>query len=361
MSEYANQSERGIVLVLVVIVLTIISTIVVDFIFYTQVNYEISANTLSEMKAHYIAKSGVSVVSGTFRNRDLEELAQLGDSFEGIQVDNQEQWALKVPMIPVGDGNVTIVAEDERARINLNALVSPSTNRIDFQVLTALTELFRYRGVEDDKIQLFLASLINWLDRPLEGTQNDQDSRGAGNSYYQGLETPYTIKDGPLDSVAEIRMIRGMDQQFFGLIRDYVTVYPGDKQVNFSTASRPVMIAALKASAVSAIQDGSGSEQMIDDSLAERIAENIIEMRIEDALITRKDVRDVVRDLDSGSGVSSGISGLVLNSGASEIFTIKSTGFIGETSPVISYVEAVVQKTSVGSSSEIDIISWKQR
>lgn len=361
MSGYANKSERGIVLVLVVIVLTIISTIVVDFIFYTQVNYEISANTLSEMKAHYIAKSGVSVVSGTFRNRDLEELAQVGDSFEGIQVDNQEQWALKVPMFPVGDGNVTIVAEDERARINLNALVSPSTNRIDFQVLTALTQLFRYRGVEDDKIQLFLASLINWLDRPVEGAQNDQDSRGADNSYYQGLENPYTIKDGPLDSVAEIKMIRGMDQEFFGLIRDYVTVYPGDKQVNFSTASRPVMIAALKASAVSAIQDGSGSEQMIDDSLAERIADNIIEMRIEDAFITRKEVRDVVRDLDSGSGVSSGISGLVLNSGASEIFTIKSTGFIGETSPVISYVEAVVQKTSVGRSSEIDIISWKQR
>lgn len=361
MSDREKNREKGIVLILVVIVLTIISTIVVDFIFYTQVNYEISANTLSEMKAHYIAKSGVNVVSGTFKNRNLEDIAKLGSSMAGIQVENQEQWSLKVPMFPVGDGNVTIVAEDERAKLNLNALVNPSSNRIDFQVLTALTELFRYQGVENDKVQLFLASLINWLDRPLEGSQNNQDSRGADNSYYQGLDNPYTIKDGLLDSVAEIRMVHGMDSEFYDAIKDYVTVYPPNKQVNFSTASKPVMIAALKAAEVSAIQQGSDNTQKVDDELAERIANAIIELRAEDAFVTRRDVRDTILDIDSTVGLSSGLSGLVLNSGASEIFTIKSTGFIGEVNPVISYVEAVVMKRRVGRSSEVDIISWKQR
>ncbi len=361
MSHREKTGEKGVVLILVVIVLTIISTIVVDFIFYTQVNYEISANTLGEMKAHYIAKSGINVVSGTFKNRHLEDIAKLGSSMKGIQVENQEQWALKVPMFPVGDGNVTIIAEDERSKLNLNSLVNTSTNRIDFQVLTALTELFRHLGVENDKVQLFLASLINWLDRPIEGSQNNQDSRGADNSYYQGLENPYTIKDGPLDSVAEIRMVHGMDSEFYDTIKDYVTVYPQNKQVNFSTASKPVMIAVLKAAEVSAIRQGSDNTQKVDDDLAERIANAIIELRKEDAFVTRRDVRDTILDIDSTVGLSSGLSGLVLNSGASEIFTIKSTGFIGEVTPVISYVEAVVMKRRVGRSSEVDIISWKQR
>lgn len=361
MTERKKANERGIVLVLVVIVITIISTIVVDFIFNTQVNYEISANSLSEMKAHYIAKSGVSVLSGTFINKDIEELAAAGRSIEGIMVENQEQWSFKIPMFPVGDGNVTIVVEDERGKLNLNSLVNSSTNRIDFQMLTALTELFRYLGVEDSKIQLFIASLINWLDRPLEGAQNNQDPRGADSSYYEGLENPYIIKDGPLDTVAEIKLIHGMDSEFFNKVRDYVTVYAGDKQVNFSTASKPVMIAVLKAASVSAIRENQDNNQTMDDSVAERIADNVIEMRVNDPVIDRKEVRNIVRDMDAGSGSSAGITGLVLNSGTSEVFTIKSTGFIGETDPVIGYVEAVVEKKRVGRSSEIDIISWKQR
>lgn len=356
-----NKNERGVVLIIVVIVLTIITTIVVDFVFYTQVNYEISANTLSEMKAHYIAKSGINVVSGTFKNRDLEELAKLGSNLSGIQIDNSDRWSLKVPQFPVGDGNVTIIAEDERSKLNLNSLVNSSTNRIDFQMLSALTEMFRYLGVENDKVQLFLASLINWLDRPLEGSQNNQDSRGAENSYYQSLENPYTIKDGPLDSVAEIKMIKGMDMGFYNIIKDYVTVYPGNKQVNFSTASKPVMIASLKAAEVSAIQEGTDNTQKVDNALAERIADAIIELRQNDASISRREVRDTVLDIDSTVGLSSGLSGMVLNSGTSEIFKIKSTGIIGDVNPVISYVEAVIQKRRVGRSSQVDIISWKQR
>ena len=52
---------------------------------------------------------------------------------------------------------------------------------------------------------------------------------------------------------------------------------------------------------------------------------------------------------------------MVLNSGTSEIFSINSTGVIGDKNPVISNVTAVVNKKRVGRSTEIDIISWKQR
>jgi len=356
-----NSSENGIVLILVIIVLTIISTIVVDFVFSTQIDYEISANTIKELKADYIAKSGVNVLSGTFKTRDLEQLAKFGSAVAGIEVENKDKWSLKVPTFPVGEGFVTMVIEDERSKINLNGLVNSATNRIDFQVLTALTELFRYQGVENDKVQLFLASLINWLDRPLEGSQNDQDSRGAGNDYYQSLDNPYTIKDGPLDSVAEIKMIKGMDEDFYNAVKDYVTVYPSNKQVNFSTASKPVMIAVLKAAEVSAIQQANDSSQKLDDDLAGRIADAIIDERQKDPVVTRREVRDTILDIDSSIGLSSGLSGLVLNSGTSEIFSINSTGIIGEENPVISNVAAVVNKKRVGRSSEIDIISWKQR
>ena len=59
-----------------------------------------------------------------------------------------------------------------------------------------------------------MASLVNWLDGAAAGGVNDQDTSGAGADYYSGLENPYYMKNGPLDSVEEIRMIQGMDEEF---------------------------------------------------------------------------------------------------------------------------------------------------
>ncbi len=357
-------SERGVVLILVVIIVAILSTVVVDLLFFTRVDYEIANNRLSEKRAAYIARSGVNVVKAVFNTRSLEDLPGLGVSVSGgVDVDKgtEDRWLLKIPVFPVGDGNVTIVVEDERGKLNLNALVDPATNKIDFQVLTALTELFRDLGIEEDKLQRFIASLINWLDRPIEGGSNDQDPRGADGYFYQALDNPYTIKDGPLDSLEELKMIDGMDEDFYAKVKDYLTVYPPDKYVNFSTAPRAVIVAALKAASVSALGEGSGSENKIDDDTANRIADAIIEKRQNDPFLSRADVQSVVHDVDDTLGISSGLKGIVLSSGISDLFKVHSTGFIGSDEPVVAYVEAVLFKRKVGRSTKIDIISWKQR
>lgn len=357
-----DRSQSGVVLVLVVIVITIITTIVVDFIFRTQIDYEISSNTANQLKARYIAQSGVNVFTGVLKNASLEEIASAGAAMQGVEVQKTDIWELRVPMFPVGDGHVTIVAEDERSKLNLNALVHTATNRVDFQVLTALDNLFTMLGVDQNQSQLFLSSLINWLDRPLEGTENNQDPRGADDSFYRGLDTPYAIKDGPLDSVAEIRMIHGMDEEFYNTVKDYLTVYPPDKQINFTTASRPVMLAALRAAEVSIVERRGDQQPKIDDRMAEIIVDNIIEKRQQQTNITRQEVRDAIIEVDTTIGIRAGLTGVVLNSGSSETFTISSTGFIGlDTTPVISHTEAVIMKSTVGRSSEVDIISWKQR
>ena len=149
-----------------------------------------------------------------------------------------EIWSFTVPSFPVGDGVVSLRVEDERSKINLNALVSQNSNKVDFQVKTALTHLFRLLEVDQEKSDLFISSLINWLDRDLQGAQNDQDPQGANRSFYNSLDNPYAIKDGQLDSLEEIRMIEGMDEEFYNKIKNYVTVYPDNKFVNFSTASK---------------------------------------------------------------------------------------------------------------------------
>ncbi|MGE0368196.1 MAG: general secretion pathway protein GspK [Candidatus Dadabacteria bacterium] len=355
-----RDSEKGIVLVIVIIVIAILMILVTDLIYFTQIDSEISMNTRDEVKARYIAKSGVQVAAGAFSAQALEELSAMMGSVGGSAGRDDGLWALSVPYFPVGQGSVSITITDERSKINLNSLVSTDSNIVDQQVLAELRELFRLLGVDTSKSERFLSSLVNWLDVPKEGTVNDQDSAGANADFYAGLQPAYRIKDGPLDTVEEIRMVDGMDDEFYNTVKDYVTVYPIDKKINFSTASRVVMVAALKAATVPAIP-GQGSDlDPIDDSTAEQIVDEIIEARKNDPIVDSKKVRDIVRDVDPTSQIIAGLVGLGQGTGESEVFTVRSEGILGEASPTRRIIEAVIKKKRQGREFVVDIVTWKE-
>lgn len=357
-----RDSEKGIVLVIVIIVLAILMILVSDLIYFTQIDTEISANTRDEIKARYIAKSGIHIAAGTLKARALEDLAQISSPLTGQSKNSDGAWAINVPYFPVGEGSASVNVVDERSKINLNALVSTSSNRVDYQVLTELRELFRFLEIDSSKSDRFVSSLVNWLDAPLEGAPNDQDSGGATGDYYASLETPYRIKDGPIDTLEEILMIDGMDDEFFNKIKNYVTVYPDDKKINLSTAPRVVLMAAIKGSAVSAIgeEGGSNSQTEIDDDLAEQAADEIIAAREEDPVVTRRRAREVVDDIGDNSQISAGLVGVAISSGNSEIFSVRAVGSLGEEDPTKRVIEAVLKKTSGNQQVSVDIVTWKE-
>jgi len=361
MNQSDNNSERGIVLVVVIIVIAILTILVADLIYFTQIDREISSNTIDEIKARYIAKSGVHVAAGTLKGQPLEDLDEIASTLATDSDYSSGFWAINVPFFPVGDGSVSVTVVDERAKINLNALVNQSTNIIDQQVLTEITELFRFLNVDESKSERFIGSLINWTDRKVKGSQNDQNSSGASTGFYSSLENPYNIKDGSLDSVQEIRMIDGMDEEFFNQIKNYVTVYPRDKMINFSTAPKVVIMAAVKAANVSAIPGQGNSEaEEVDDDIAEQIANEIIAAREDQPVIDQKKAKEIAEEANSPEGLGAGLSGVAISSGYSDIFSVKAVGSLGESNPTKRIIEAVIMKTTTRNQKKVEIISWKE-
>ena len=356
----SKTAQRGIVLVIVVITIAILSTIVIDFIYSTRVNYEISANSSNDVQARHIAKSGVRVVRGVLKN--LEDIPVLKGVFgQAVKTQNgADGWRLSISSFPVGDGTISLEVADERSKVNLNALVEQKSNRVDFQVRTQLNELFRFLGVETEKADLFVASLVNWLDGGVAGGGNDQEPDGAGAAYYATLENPYYIKNGPLDSVEEIRMIQGMDKDFFLSVRDYLTVYPKDKQVNFSTASKTVIMATIKAAGVS-VTEREGNIQEAKDSVVGRMADQIITHRRTKRIISASEAKKILKRVDSMLKISSGISGMVLKGGKSDVYTAVSTGIMGEEIPVTRQIQAVIRKNLKRKNLYPTLASWKER
>jgi type II secretory pathway component PulK len=362
-----KESEKGIVLVLVIIIIAILTILVGDMIYFTHIDTEISSNIKDQMRARYIAKSGIHVAAGTIKAQALEELTDISTTLS-LGVDNSEgYWAINVPFFPVGEGGVAVTVIDERSKVNLNALINPSTNRVDQQVLTELQELFKYLEVEDSKSERFLASLTNWLDAPLVGAKNDQDSQGANSGFYTSLEEPYGIKDGPLDSVQEIRMIDGMDDEFYNRIKHFVTVYPKDKKINFTTASKIVLMAAIKGATVASLDLEEGNEKKqnrepieVTDDMAEQIADDIIASRGDDIIISQGRAREIAREADPTAEISAGLVGVAFSSGKSDIFSVKAVGSLGEYNPTKRVIEAVLRKSRDDADEFVDIISWKE-
>lgn len=356
-----NNSEDGIVLIAVLIAIAILTTLVVDLMYFTQVDAQITSNFKEDVQAEYIARSGVNVMAGTMKNNSLEELENLVSLYSGTESNSKGYWSINVPNFPVGLGMVSLNIIDERSKVNLNALVNQNSNIVDQQVREELTELFGLLDIRSSKYERFIASLINWIDTDLEGSRNDQEVGGANGDFYRSLDKPYYIKDGPLDSLDEIKLIDGMDSDFFNIIKDYVTIYPNSKLINFSTAPKIVLLAALRGATVSAVE-GQGNFEVVEinSDIADKIAEEIIAERENSAIISRTDIFKIVKDVDPTLRINSGLSGVTLVSGKSDTFSVRAVGMLGEDNPTRKIIEAVLRKDFGSRNRGVDIISWKE-
>ena len=89
-----QNSEQGIVLVIVIIIISILTVVVADLIYFTQIDREISANAVDEMKARYIAKSGIHVAAGTLKGQPLEDLDQIASTLSLEGENSRGFWAI---------------------------------------------------------------------------------------------------------------------------------------------------------------------------------------------------------------------------------------------------------------------------
>jgi hypothetical protein len=114
------------------------------------------------------------------------------------------------PNAPGGNGQVyRFGVADEMSKINLNALFKlDKTGQYGYNVLMGLP------GMTDDTAN----SILFWLDQ----TATARNS-GAGADYYQGLTLSYYPRNGPIDTLDELLLIKGVTPQL---------LFGGDKNRN---------------------------------------------------------------------------------------------------------------------------------
>jgi general secretion pathway protein K len=186
----------------------------------------------------------------------------------------QEDWADPdtiaglIEEIPFEQGTLEVKIADELSKIQINALVqfpqgrqfNPLQQEVWLRLAGGIAGLYEDEELTDPPDPLaIINSIKDWLD------SGDDDAitglSGAETDYYEGLDPPYTCKNGPFDHLAEIELVKGITPELFNGIGGsvglsaYLTVY-GEKetndqkfsfpgQVNINTAELAVLSAIL--------------------------------------------------------------------------------------------------------------------
>lgn len=132
--------------------------------------------------------------------------------------------------VKIGDRNCEIGISDESSKINVNKITDATrANFVAF--LTSYT-------VQMDMItaETITDSILDWID-----ADDFHHLKGAEKDYYMSLPSPYEPKNGALETIEELTLIKGFSPQVFEKLRDYLTVY-GSGKINVNTASKAVLL-----------------------------------------------------------------------------------------------------------------------
>ncbi len=215
---YKGPCRRAAVLLVVLFVIVIVSLSAYTFTELMLTHYDAAQTSVRMAQTRALVDSGVEAIKYLLYLSE-EERDQAGGiydnqvSLRGVVVvpdtDPQKQGCFSV-LAPSLDnmGNsagIRFGLEDESTRLNLNFL--PLADRLVEN--GGRTLLMALPGMTEE----IADAILDWLDE-------DDEPRefGAEADYYNRLQPPYQPKNGPLDSVEELLLVRGITPELlFGL------------------------------------------------------------------------------------------------------------------------------------------------
>ncbi|MDA8139862.1 MAG: general secretion pathway protein GspK [Desulfobacteraceae bacterium] len=269
-----RSNKNGIAVVLALATMMMVVTAALELHINERNSMLDTAMMRDHLSAEEMATSGVNLAMAIL----------IKDRLEGETDSLQEDWADAETLaaltsdIPFEQGKVELKIIDELSKIQINALVTfpegrefntPQLNlwqRFGGGLISAVELLegasklsSKESGKEPPDPLAIINSIKDWLD------SGDDDAitglNGAESDYYKSLDPPYACKNGPIDDLSELLLIKGITPELFagtgGVsgLSQYVTVYGAEKsgdnkftfpgKININTADAAVLSALM--------------------------------------------------------------------------------------------------------------------
>lgn len=222
MTFFKRGGDEGYALILTLFMTALLVAVIVEFAYSVYVSTARAANFTGSQRAALLAANGVEL------GEKALALMLAQDPF--LRVEKDGFTFTKTD----GDLSVEIRAVDELSRIS-TAVVYTDTGVVNDKVHGSYSRLLEHLGLDAHLTD----TLADWID-------SDDEPRiyGAeGVDFYRALPRPYDPKNGGLESLEELLMIKGYTPEVFNAISPYVTVYNTRGLVNINTAPESVLMA----------------------------------------------------------------------------------------------------------------------
>jgi general secretion pathway protein K len=213
--------NRGIALIIVMIVITFFSILVAGFSYSMKVETRLARNSGFDSEMDWLGRSGIELakyVLGQQRGIPNEPYDSLNQKWAGGPGNSNSVLAdVRLDNLVIGRGAVSVKITDCERKLNINIA--------DEIVLTHALSVI---GVEAAESSAIVGSILDWID-PDDSTHMG----GAESDYYQSLDPPYVAKNGPIDDINELLLVKGVTPELF-----WGPKYSGPPSVTARTHSR---------------------------------------------------------------------------------------------------------------------------
>lgn len=243
--------RRASALVVVLWVIGLLAIIVSSFAFDMHLESRITSYCRKRLKAEYLAQSGLEMVKAIVHKKDTISGTKEGD---GENPEKEDSWydlakalkyggAIMGSRQTLGEGEIVLDIIPEPARRNVNKL-----DERDWENILEVTKVPR------DMWDEIIDSFMDWIDN--EVPESARPYGAETDDYYSKLKTPYKARNGPLETIDELLLIRGFTNTvvYGGMppnadentapmtgFADLLTTY-GDGLVNVNAASKRVLM-----------------------------------------------------------------------------------------------------------------------
>jgi len=224
----AINRQRGVAIITALLIVAIATTISISISTRLQLDVRRTGNVIAGDQAYLYTLAAESWSKRILKqDRKDSEIDHLG-----------EDWAIELPPLPVEGGYIQGRLTDLQSCFNINSLLDTSadtgTGTNTNLARTRLERLLTNLKIDKAGAQ----AIIDWIDSDLQTTIPD----GAEDVYYMNLDQPYRTANTPLQSISELRLIKGFeDPLVYATVLPHVCAFGVNTPININTATAEVL------------------------------------------------------------------------------------------------------------------------
>ena len=206
---HSQNSRRGIALVLVMLTIIVLSVIVGSLAVSMSAEIRLARNTEYDSQMEWMGRSGIELARYALANKcaDQKSIDALNQFWAGgtSQCSNDVD---NVPLknVPLGSGHISVTITDMERKWDINMVANPRQPQREI-LQKALTEV----GVTDaEQSSTIIDSILDWVN-----PNQSSGYSGAKSDYYMRLNPPYYCKNGPIDDISELLLIKGITPEIY--------------------------------------------------------------------------------------------------------------------------------------------------